>query len=75
MQRLSALTEHISLLVDVTGAWTFSSDAVGDLVIVLECMLGAGAEEELSRAGLFIPSPWASGSRRGSCSARATCSW
>jgi hypothetical protein len=38
---------------DAVDGWT--QDTVGDLVTVLEHMLGAGAEAEMSRAGLFIP--------------------
>jgi hypothetical protein len=33
----------------------FTQDTVGDLVTVLECLVGDGAEEALHRAGLFLP--------------------
>jgi hypothetical protein len=33
----------------------FTQDTVGDLVTVLECLAGDGAEEALRRAGLFLP--------------------
>jgi hypothetical protein len=38
---------------DAIDGWT--QDTVGDLVTVLENLLGAGTEEELTRAGLFLP--------------------
>jgi hypothetical protein len=42
--------------IDFSGAidgWT--QDSVGDLVTVLERLLGKAAEEEMTRAGLFLP--------------------
>ena len=39
---------------DAIDGWT--EESVGDLVTVLERLRGAGAEEEMTRAGLFIPS-------------------
>ncbi len=42
---------------DAIDGWT--QDSVGDLVTLLERLVGEGAEEELTEAGLFIP--WALG--------------
>jgi hypothetical protein len=42
---------------DAIDGWT--QDTMGDLVTVLEGLFGAGVEEELARAGLFLP--WAAG--------------
>ena len=41
--------------VDAIDGW--SADSVGDLVTVLERLLGAGPEEMMARAGLFVPHP------------------
>ncbi len=38
---------------DAIDGW--SADSVGDLVTVLECLLGPGPEEMMARAGLFVP--------------------
>ena len=38
---------------DAVDGWT--QDTVGDLVTVLETLYGASAEQELTRAGLFLP--------------------
>ncbi len=40
---------------DAIDGW--SADSVGDLVTVLERLLGAGPEETMARAGLFVPHP------------------
>lgn len=40
---------------DAIDGW--SADTVGDLVTVLERLLGAGPEETMARAGLFVPHP------------------
>lgn len=40
---------------EAIDGWT--SDSMGDLVTVLELLLGAGVEGELARAGLFVPHP------------------
>jgi hypothetical protein len=40
---------------DAIDGW--SADSVGDLVTVLELLLGAGPEETMARAGLFVPHP------------------
>jgi hypothetical protein len=40
---------------DAIDGWT--ADSVGDLVTVLERLLGKGPEEEMARAGLFVPHP------------------
>jgi hypothetical protein len=40
---------------DAIDGW--SADSVGDLVTVLERLLGAGPEEMMARAGLFVPHP------------------
>ena len=42
---------------DAVDGWT--QDTVGDLVTVLESLYGSKAEEELARAGLFLP--WSRG--------------
>jgi hypothetical protein len=41
-------------LSDAIDGWT--QETVGELVTVLERLLGAGPEEEMTRAGLFLPS-------------------
>jgi len=40
---------------DAIDGW--NADSVGDLVTVLERLLGAGPEEAMARAGLFVPHP------------------
>ncbi|HUJ74486.1 MAG TPA: J domain-containing protein, partial [bacterium] len=45
--------ERISVA-DAIDGW--SQETVGELVTVLERLLGAGPEEEMTRAGLFLPS-------------------
>jgi hypothetical protein len=40
---------------DAIDGW--SADSVGDLVTVLERLLGVGPEEAMTRAGLFVPHP------------------
>lgn len=40
---------------EAIDGWT--ADSVGDMVTVLELLLGAGTETELARAGLFVPHP------------------
>ena len=40
---------------DAIDGW--SADSVGELVTVLERLLGAGTEELMARAGLFVPHP------------------
>ncbi|MGD0726822.1 MAG: J domain-containing protein [Spirochaetia bacterium] len=40
---------------DAIDGW--SADSVGDLVTVLERLLGVGPEEMMARAGLFVPHP------------------
>lgn len=40
---------------DAIDGW--NADSVGDLVTVLERLLGAGPEEMMARAGLFVPHP------------------
>jgi hypothetical protein len=40
---------------EAIDGWT--ADSVGDLVTVLEILLGAGPETEMARAGLFVPHP------------------
>jgi hypothetical protein len=42
-------------LADAIDGW--SADSVGDLVTVLERLLGAGADEAMAQAGLFVPHP------------------
>jgi hypothetical protein len=41
-------------LADAIDGW--SADTVGEMVTVLERLLGPGPEEEMTRAGLFLPS-------------------
>jgi len=41
---------------DAIDGW--SNDSVGDLVTVLEKLMGPAAEEEMVRAGLFVPHEW-----------------
>jgi len=49
---LHDVRDRISFSEAIDG-WT--QDTVGDLVTFLENLLGAGVEEELTRAGLFLP--------------------
>jgi hypothetical protein len=41
---------------DAIDGW--SCDSVGDLVTVLEKIMGPAAEQEMARAGLFLPHEW-----------------
>jgi hypothetical protein len=51
-REVNALRNRISFGDAIDG---FSQDTVGDLVTVLERLLGPGAEAALTRAGLFLP--------------------
>lgn len=51
-REVNGLRHRISFGEAIDG---FTQETVGDLVTVLECLAGDGAEEALRRAGLFLP--------------------